>query len=155
MHGQPELMKFAYYKQLHMDYDKKYVRHIPKCLECGNQIRYGRTDKKFCCDECKSSYHNNQARAGRSFRNKVIAKINRNYEILNELLKSGVSSADLMDLTAAGFTQGIVTSYRRNGKHDEFTCYDIKYVMTKTRLFSIMKIQNLSVNLQAGMESED
>ena len=138
-----------------MDYEKKYVRHTPMCLECGSRIRYGRTDKKFCCDECKTNYHNNQAKAGRNFRNKVIAIINRNYEILNELIRSGVTSADLMDLTAAGFTPGIVTSYRRYGKHDEFTCYDIKYVMTKTRLFSIMKIQNLSVNLRAGMETED
>ena len=138
-----------------MGYAKKRVRITPTCLQCGDRIKYGRTDKKFCCDECKTSYHNNQARAGRTFRNKVIAIINRNYEILNELIRSGASSADLMDLTAAGFTPGIVTSYRKYGKHDEFTCYDIKYVMTKTRLFSIMKIQNLSVNLRAGMETED
>lgn len=138
-----------------MDYDKKYVRNMPRCLECGEQIRYGRTDKKFCCEECKTRHHNNQAKAGRAFRNKVTSIMNRNYEILDELIRSGASSADLIDLMSVGFAPGIVTSYRRSGKHDVFTCYDIKYVMTRTRLFSIMKIQNLSVNLQVGTELKD
>ena len=149
------LENFVVHKRYSMDYEKKYVRHISRCLECGDRIRYGRTDKKFCCEECKTSYHNSQARAGRSFRIKVISAINRNYDILNGLVKAGITSADLMELTAAGFSPGMVTSYRRYGKHDEFTCYDIKYVMTRTRLFSIMKIQNLSVNLQVGIKSED
>ena len=71
---------------------------MPVCLECGSQIRYGRTDKKFCCEECKIRHHNSRARAARYFKSKVIAIINRNYEILDALLKDGVDSADLMDL---------------------------------------------------------
>ncbi len=126
-----------------MDYDKKYVRHMPVCLECGDRIRYGRTDKKFCCEECKTRHHNNLAKAGRTFRHKILRVINRNYEILDELLRSGADSADLMELMAGGFVPGIVTSYRREGKHDVYTCFDIKYIMTRTRLYSIMKIQNL------------
>ena len=154
MHEITPLVKFVT-KKSDMDYDRKFVRHMPRCLECGDQIRYGRTDKKFCCDECKTRHHNNQAKASKAFRNKVIALINRNYEVLDELLKSGVTSADLLDLAAMGFSPGLVTSYRRSGKHDEFTCYDIKYLMTSTRLSSIRKIQNLSVNLRVGTELKD
>ena len=116
---------------------------MPVCLECGNQIRYGRTDKRFCSEDCKNKHHNDQAKAGRSFKNKVIAMINRNYDILDGLLKEGVEYADLMDLEASGFSPGIVTSYRHIGKHDVFTCYDIKYIMTRTRVYSLMKIKNL------------
>lgn len=125
------------------------------CLECGNRIRYGRTDKKFCCEDCKTRHHNSQARAARSFKNKVISIINRNYEILDALFKDGTDSVELVDLLTMGFVPGIVTSYRRSGKHDVFTCYDIKYIMTGTRIYSIMKINNLSVNLQVGSESQD
>ena len=125
------------------------------CLECGNRIRYGRTDKKFCCEDCKTRHHNSQARAARSFKNKVISIINRNYEILDALFKDGTDSVELVDLLTMGFVPGIVTSYRRSGKHDVFTCYDIKYIMTGTRIYSIMKINNLSVNLQVGTESKD
>lgn len=134
-----------------MEY-KKYIRRMPVCLECGSQIRYGRTDKKFCCEDCKNRHHNAQAKAGRSFRHKVIALINRNYEILDELLREGLDSADLVDLETLGFSPGIVTSYRHIGKHDVYTCYDIKYIMTRTKISSLMKIKNLSVNLQIGTE---
>lgn len=137
-----------------MEY-KKHERNMPICLECGNRIRYGRTDKKFCCEDCKTRHHNNLAKAGRSYRSRVNAVLNRNYEILDELLRSGADMADLSDLMAMGFVPGMVTSYRRSGKHDEFNCYDIRYIMTRTRLFSIRKIQNLSVNLQIGLEMKE
>lgn len=138
-----------------MDDEKKYARHMPRCLECGDQIRYGRTDKKFCSERCKAKHHNDQAKAGRAFRHKVTGMLNRNYEILEEVIMSGADSVDLIDLMSLGFVPDMVTSYRRSGKHDHYTCYDIKYIMTSTRLFSIMKIQNLSVNLQAGTELKD
>ncbi len=128
---------------------------MPVCLECGNQIRYGRTDKKFCCEDCKAKHHNSLARAARSFKSKVISMINRNYEILDALVKEGIDSIDLLDLMTMGFVPGMMTSYRRSGKHDVFTCYDIKYIMTGTRVYSIMKIHNLSVNLQVGTEMKD
>ena len=137
-----------------MEY-KKCIRKMSVCLECGNRIRYGRTDKKFCCEDCKTRHHNSQARAARSFKNKVISIINRNYEILDALFKDGTDSVELVDLLTMGFVPGIVTSYRRSGRHDVFTCYDIKYIMTGTRIYSIMKINNLSVNLQVGSESQD
>ena len=137
-----------------MGYDKN-IRKMPVCLECGNRIRYGRTDKKFCCEDCRTKHHNDLARAGRSFRNKVIAIINGNYEILEGILRMGMDSADLVDLSALGFAPGMVTSYRHIGKHDVFTCYDIKYIMTKTRIYSIVKINNLSVNLQIKTEMKD
>ena len=128
---------------------------MPVCLECGNQIRYGRTDKKFCCEDCKSRHHNTQARAARSFRNKIISIINRNYDILDALIREGTESVDLVDLVSVGFVPGIITSYRRSGRHDVFTCYDIKYIMTGTRVYSLMKINILSVNLQVGTELKD
>ena len=134
---------------------KKHIRKMPVCLECGNQIRYGRTDKKFCCEDCKSRHHNTQARAARSFRNKIISIINRNYDILDALIREGTESVDLVDLVSVGFVPGIITSYRRSGRHDVFTCYDIKYIMTGTRVYSLMKINILSVNLQVGTELKD
>ena len=137
-----------------MEY-KKYIRKMSVCLECGDQIRYGRTDKKFCCEDCKIKHYNNRMKAARSFKSKVIAIINRNYEVLDALLRDGGDSAELLDLMTMGFVPGVVTSYRRSGKHDVFTCYDIKYIMTGTKVYSLMKINNLSVNLQVVSEKKD
>ena len=137
-----------------MGYAKKIVRHMPRCLHCGDQIKYGRKDKKFCCDECRNNHYNEQTRAGRTFRRKVMSQMVGNYDILDTLFKAGVSSIDILDAVAMGFAPGIVTSYRRVGKHDEFCCFDIKYIMTRTRIYSISKLENVSLNLQAGIDKK-
>jgi hypothetical protein len=71
-----------------------------------------------------------------------------NYDVLDTLFKAGVTSVDLIDAVTMGFVPGIVTSYRRVGKHDEFCCFDIRYIMTQMRIYSISKLENVSLNLQ-------
>ncbi len=125
---------------------------MPVCLECGDRIRYGRTDKKFCCNECKTRHYNRQAKESRSFRRKVLRQLDRNYGILESLLLSGVTAADMTDLMSMGFSPALVTSCKRTRTRIEYACYDIKYIMTPSRLSSISKIQNVSVPLQVGTE---
>ena len=133
----------------------KYVRRMPHCLECGDQIEYGRTDKKFCCEDCRVKYHYEASRISKTYRRKILKTLSRNYSILESLVKSDTASMELADLVPMGFVPGVVTSHRRNGKHEVYNCFDIKYIMTATRIYSIRKIQNLSVLLQAGTELKD
>lgn len=119
-------------------------RKTSLCLECGDKIRYGRTDKKFCCDDCRMKYHHEQVRHSKMYKRRILAALTRNYEILENLLKSDMDSADLFELEGLGFIPGVVTSYRKVNKHDEYTCFDIKYIMTPSRVTSIKKI---SLNL--------
>lgn len=121
---------------------KKYERHLPVCLECGDQIRYGRTDKKFCCDECRTRNYNERARKSRTFKRRILNALTRNYEILDNLMKSDIDSADLITLTSMGFVPSLMTSFRKSGKHDECSCFDIRYIKTVTRIYSISKIEN-------------
>ena len=136
-----------------MDY-KGNIRHIPVCLECGDKIRYGRTDKKFCCEECRNRHHNRELKDSRAFRRKILRQLDRNYEILDSLYRSGIESADITDMMAFGFLPGLMTSCKRMRARVEYACYDIKYIMTPSRLSSISKIQNVSVPLQASMEND-
>lgn len=138
----------------YMDYGKKMVRHIPTCLECGDKIRYGRTDKKFCCDDCRNRHYNNIAKGSRTFRRKVLAMLSRNYAVLNELLRSGATSVDVMDAVTMGFVPGVMTACRKSGRHEEFSCFDIRYIMTNTRIYSISKIQNVYLPLHSGTKKE-
>ena len=131
---------------------KSYIRHMPVCLECGDRIKYGRTDKKFCCEECKTRHYNKKVKDGRAFRRKVLRQLDRNYAILDSLLHAGMTSADIMDLISMGFAPGFVTSCKRLRSRMEYTCFDIKYVMTPSRISSISKIQNVSVPLQVSTE---
>ena len=136
-----------------MRYERK-LRVLPKCLHCGEKIRYGRTDKRFCCEDCRVGYHNGQMRDSKAFRRRVLSQLSSNYNLLSTVLHSGADSILLSDMLAMGFVPGIVTSYSRVGKHDEFGCFDIKYRMTATKLSSIIKIQNVSLNLHADSDSK-
>lgn len=119
---------------------KKYERRIPTCLECGNKISYGRSDKKFCCEDCRTRHFYSREKSGRVIRRRILRQLSRNYEILEDLVRSDVESIDLIDLMGRGFIPTYVTSYRKNGKHDEYGCFDIKFIMTRTRVYSISKI---------------
>lgn len=86
-------------------------------------------------------------KAGRSYRRRVMKAIVGNYDILDRLLKAGVTSIGLLDIVNMGFVLDVVTSHHRVRRHDEYACFDIKYIMTQSRISSIMKISlNLHIN---------
>ena len=94
-----------------MEYPK-IVRQIPKCLECGHKIRYGRTDKKFCCDKCRNRYNNAQVKEGRAYRRRVMKALSGNYDILDSLVKAGVTAEKLgQDAKALEFYKKIKDQY--------------------------------------------
>ena len=138
-----------------MDYGKNVKRNGSRCLECGCDISYGRSDRKFCSDRCKDHHHNQKTSASRNAKRRVLSMLNRNYEILDKLVKSGVDAIWISDLLATGFNPYFATSVIRRHGRDEYSCFDIHYIMTPHRISSISKIQNLSLNLQAGSEKED
>lgn len=130
-------------------------RKASVCLECGDRIRYGRTDKKFCCDACKVKHHNKETRESRAFRRKILSRLDRNHAILESLLHSGITSVDMTDILSLGFSPNLATSYNRFRSHCEYCCFDIKYRLTPSRVSFISKIQNVSLPLQAGMEMNE
>ena len=118
-----------------------------RCLECGERISYGRKDRKFCCEECKNKHHNNLARMSKNAKRKVLALLDRNYCILDQLVREGIDAVWLSDAVALGFSPGYSTSHRKMGSRNHYHCFDISYIMTPNRLSSISKIQNLSLTL--------
>lgn len=138
------------YESSGMEYPK-IIRRIPVCLECGHKISYGRTDKKFCCERCRTRYNNAQIKAGRAYRRRIMNAITGNYEILDRLLRAGVTSIDLFEIANLGFVLDVMTSHRKVRRHDECACFDIKYIMTPNRISGIMKI---SLNLQVSTKKK-
>lgn len=153
MKGNRPLVIFAAGKILIMEY-KKNERRMPKCLECGDKIRYGRKDKKFCCEECKNRYFNAVAKDGRAYKRKILNMLSKNYDLLENLIKAGHEEIDLVDIIPMGFAPDLVTFCHRTRRHDECRCFDIKYRKSETRLYGISKIQNVSVPLQTAIENK-
>lgn len=122
-----------------------------KCLECGDKIVYGRQDKKFCCDSCKNKFNNRKARSSRVAKVKVLSALDKNYAILDRLLKMDVTSLSVTELKYMGFNFDCVTSYQKVRRHDMFMCFDISFTVLSSRVTCIAK---LSLNLASLQGSE-
>ena len=93
------------------------------------------------------------AKFSRATRRKVMSMLTRNYMLLDQMIKSGVNSAEVTDLISEGFVPDCVTGFHKNRfKSDEYSCFDIKYRMTDSRIYSISKIRNVSLKLQGDTE---
>ncbi|MBQ5944173.1 MAG: hypothetical protein IJL61_05575 [Bacteroidales bacterium] len=113
-----------------------------RCMECGEPLgEYGRSDRKFCSPHCKDGYNNRKRHYLRGVRMRVETALSRNHSILERLLEEGRTSAQLADLVQMGFKTDYVSSFRKAGGRDVVWCYDIKYVLTPTK---VMRIERLS-----------
>ena len=109
------------------------------CLECGHPL-VGRTDKKFCCGDCKNRYHNRERNAIRRFRNKTMADLETNYRILEWAVDTGSTSIPLEILDRMGFNPGCVTFHGQGEKgHTEYGCFDIRYYQSGSKIFNIRR----------------
>lgn len=124
------------------EYEKKEVK---RCLECGREL-YGRPEKKFCCDDCRMRFHYQTASRKARIRNRILANINRNYEILNGLVEQNVESVDLMEICQMGFIPDCVTGTHKYGgsRSESFCCFDIEYKKSPNRLTNIRRLGNIS-----------
>lgn len=98
------------------------------CLECSAAL-LGRADKKFCCAECRSSYHNKSNYET----NKLIRDINRllkrNYAILKACKQFNSSEIEYNELLMRQYNFNFATTLctDENGNAAYF-CYDLGYV---------------------------
>ena len=136
-----------------MRYRKRPEEDAQHFLECGGEIAYSRKNKKFCSDGCRVRHHNHHHRFLRHYKRMVMTILDRNYEILDDLISRGVEAVWVADAIALGYNPAYVTSYRRHGKRVMCHCYDICYITTDNRMTSISKIQNFSLNLSVPEKS--
>lgn len=63
---------------------KKCVMAVRKCLDCGEILR-GRSDKKFCSDQCRNNFNNNLNRESNNLVRNIHNLLRKNRRILAEL----------------------------------------------------------------------
>lgn len=100
-----------------------------KCLFCNTALQ-GRSDKKFCDDNCRNCYHNkNKSKSGSSIR-KINIILKRNYEILEKLFtdNSQIPIADAAKFGALNFDFAYTThSVTDKEGRTVYYCYDYGY----------------------------
>lgn len=72
------------------------------CLDCGEPI-VGRTDKKFCNDQCRNNYNNRLNSESSAFVRQINNILRKNRRILSELVPVDKSTVHKEKLSSLGF----------------------------------------------------
>jgi hypothetical protein len=98
------------------------------CLDCNEELR-GRSDKKFCDDQCRSNFNNRQQSENTSFIRQVNAILKRNRRILEELNPDGKTRLTRKKLLAKGFNFEYFTNiYKTQTGKNYYFCYESGYL---------------------------
>ncbi|GAA4280345.1 hypothetical protein [Gaetbulibacter aestuarii] len=90
------------------------------CLACG-KILEGRSDKKFCDQYCKSSYHYQRSKAEEPrFYNRVDNQLKLNRKILKQYNKAGKATIRSEIIFKEGFDPNFFTHYWKNAQGDVY-----------------------------------
>lgn len=73
------------------------------CLECGESI-IGRSDKKFCSDQCRNTFNNRLNSDSTSLVRNINNQLRRNRRVLSELNPEGKSKIHKDKMLTAGFS---------------------------------------------------
>ena len=107
---------------------KKKKEPQKNCLTCGDPFK-GRSDKKFCCSDCRTQYNNEVNRNANLFVAKINRILKRNRRILVEMNPTGKSKTTREKLLTAGFDFNYFTNeYQTNGGNLYRFCYEYGYI---------------------------
>lgn len=98
------------------------------CKECNDKF-IGRSDAKFCSDQCRSSYNNKENGYQSSFVRRINAILRRNRKILSEYYSSDIKEVRIAELTRKGFDFAFYTATHTTESGDDYKfCYDQGYL---------------------------
>ncbi len=113
------------------------------CLDCGEPIQ-GRSDKKFCDDQCRNNYNNRQNSDAVAEVRNINNALRKNRRILESLMpkegKGNVSKSKLL-LQGFNFTYHTHTYTSKKGL-TYFICYDYGYLPLDNDYYMIVKWGN-------------
>ncbi len=109
------------------------------CFDCRNPL-FGRIDKKFCNDQCRSNF-NNQIKAES---NNIVKSVNqvlkRNRNILHNCILNGETKLTRVELLIAGFALHFHTHTYQNQKGESYSfCYDYGFRALNNDEFLLIK----------------
>lgn len=108
------------------------------CEECGSPL-YGRDDKRFCCDQCRSAWHNKQNSDALTFIRNINNILKKNRKILAELNPTGKAKVRKKDLQERGFKFSYYTNiYLTKGGNEYFFCYDHGYLALDNDYYALV-----------------
>jgi hypothetical protein len=114
-----------------------------KCLEC-KKVIFGRADKKFCGDMCRSSYHNQNIQNGKSTVKNINSVLRNNRKIILHLMKN-IPELEVSELTLKelGFKFDFCTNVQMSKNAIPcINCYEFSYYKTENKTYRILREPN-------------
>ncbi len=113
---------------------------ITNCLTCNNELR-GRSDKKFCDDQCRTTY-NNQQNPAPTLVKEITNALKKNRRIMEALVPSDIGKIKVsyQKLITKGYNFGYHThTYTTKvGTHYVF-CFEYGYLKLDNDMYMLVK----------------
>jgi predicted nucleic acid-binding Zn ribbon protein len=114
----------------------------PNCPECGYEI-IGRSDKKFCSDQCRNTYNNRLKKDSNNYIRKISSILRKNRRILKELNPQGKIKIQKMKLVEKGFNFNYFTNIYRTKSGSVYRfCFEQGYLALKDDYFALVTRQD-------------
>lgn len=112
-----------------------------RCSYCDKPL-IGRSDKKFCDSDCRSSYYNALNRSANNFIRKINRTLSKNRRILKKLNPGGKSTVHRNQLAKMKFDFNYHTNvYKTKAGNVYYFCYDQGYLALDNGYFALVERQ--------------
>ena len=111
------------------------------CLTCEKPVK-GRTDKKFCDDNCRNNYNNNLKAGCNNLVRNINNALGKNRRILESLIPEGEEMGKISKekLLQEGFFFKYITHIYTNKKGaNYFYCYDHGYLLLENEWYLVVR----------------
>jgi predicted nucleic acid-binding Zn ribbon protein len=110
----------------------------PKCPECGYEI-IGRSDKKFCSDQCRNTFNNALKKDSNNYVRKVSSILRKNRRILEELNPHGKAKVHKKKLIDKGFNFDYFTNIYRTKTGNVYRfCFEQGFLAVEEDYFTLV-----------------
>ena len=110
-----------------------------KCLVCKTSF-VGRSDKKYCSDQCRNVYNNKMNAALTKDIRKTNKILRTNRDILNKYHMMGVEHISLFTLISEGFILTYFTNlYKDWNGREVYFCYDLGYQLSNNESVQVFE----------------
>lgn len=111
-----------------------------ECLSCGARLT-GRLGKKFCSDQCRATYHNQQKPKEEKWIHQLNKRLRKNRSILKNLNPIGQSIIRINVLEGMGFDFRFYTHQYQTKEFTYYFCYEWGYRLLDQERINIITWQ--------------
>lgn len=143
------VVSFLYFVTLSKHYAVERV-----CLDCGEKI-LGRSDKKFCSDQCRNNYNNRINRDTNNYVRNVHAQLRRNRKILADFYDDGKRRIHRDALFALGYNFTFFTHMVETTEGAKWSyCFEYGFRALENDYLEISS-SNSYINFSESMENDE